>query len=123
MSADTHLSKAQFFHGSPEHYEVGHVIDPSQPHKAAWDVSSPSHVYFSGDSDDAADWGVQAARRTGRKRTNIYRVKPLGDYEHDPLGNYSDYRTTAGIQVLGHAHDADQPSALSDALDSYWKNR
>jgi hypothetical protein len=124
MTATDHLSPAQFFHGSPDHYEAGHVIDPSQPHKSVWDVSSPSHAYFSDDSDDAADWGVQAARRTGRTRTNIYAVKPTGDYEHDPLGGYGAYRTTAGLQVLGHARDFETyTSDLSEALDSYWKNR
>ena len=124
MSADEHLSGPQFFHGSPEDYEPGHVIDPSQPHKKAWDVSLPDHAYFSSDSDDAADWGVHTARRTGRKSTNIYAVKPLGEYTTDRPGGAGAFKTKAPLQVLGHARDFEEhTSDLGDALDSYWKNR
>lgn len=67
MSADDHLSPAQFYHGSRYSFSPGDELTVSGAQAVSG--SSKRQLFFSDDAALASSFG-----------TNVYRVSPQGDY-------------------------------------------
>lgn len=115
-----------FYHGTKADLEVGDLITVG--HASNFGDRTPlSWVYFSA-SLEAATWGAELAKGTGRGR--IYVVEPSGDYVDDP--NLTDkkypgnptrsYRSRHALRVTGEVldwqgHSPAQLEAMREGLD------
>lgn len=79
MSADDHLSQPQFFHGTDQHFEPGHVVEPRMP---AGHTRYP-YTYLTPDSDQAHGFGLLKGNASG-KPARVYEVRPVGETKRDP---------------------------------------
>lgn len=80
MSATARVFAQSFFHGTKADLQLGELIVVG--HRSNFtDAGALSWTYFSA-TLDAAIWGAELARGTGRER--IYVVEPTGPFENDP---------------------------------------
>jgi len=113
-----------FYHGTKADLSVGDLIGPD--HGSNFVEGSLRHVYFSA-TLEAATWGAELARGTGRGR--IYTVEPCGAFEDDPNltdkkfpGNVTaSYRSLAPLRVTGEVenwvgHTPEQLKSMTDGL-------
>lgn len=94
----------QFYHGSADEFDAGHLIDPSNPYDKVGPESASGRVYFTTDQAKASFYADRAAQKRGRA-PRVYRVEPTGDYRQDMMTRRSPENkvTSAPLRVLGEA--------------------
>lgn len=80
------LDRGPFFHGTKAVLALGDLLEPKRESNYEKNRIS-NYIYFTA-TLDAAKWGAELSKGTGRER--IYIVEPLGAFENDP--NLTDKR-------------------------------
>ena len=117
-------AKPPYYHGTRADLKTGDLLAPGWTSNYA--ERALSWIYFSA-SLDAAIWGCELAKGTGRQR--IYIVEPTGEFVDDPNltdkrfpGNpTSSYRSREPLRIVGEVtqgegHPPEQLRAMQDAL-------
>lgn len=106
MSAQDHLSAAQFYHGSRHAFGVGDVVRPASAlgiEARPGTETDQDHAYAT-DAPDQAQRFADTSAHEGVPR--VYQVEPVGRHETGPLNHImppgtSEYRTSQGWRVTG----------------------
>lgn len=123
--SDSITTSDRFYHGTKADLKSGDLIVVG--YKSNFQRAKPlSWVYFTR-TIDAATWGAELARGSGKGR--IYIVEPTGPYEDDPNltdkkfpGNPTQsYRSRHPLRVIGEVtdwqpHSAEQLQQMRDGL-------
>lgn len=78
--------KGPFFHGTKAELQLGDLLEPKN--RSNFETGRISHFIYFTATLDAAKWGAELAKGTGKER--IYLVEPTGTFENDP--NLTDKR-------------------------------
>jgi hypothetical protein len=97
-----------FYHGTKVGLSVGDLIRPG--FGSNFVERGLKHIYFSA-TLDAATWGAELAKGSGRGR--IYIVEPTGEFDDDPNltdkkfpGNMTaSYRSLDPLRIIGEVED------------------
>lgn len=114
MSANDHLAKDQFFHGTISPLQPDDVIEPVA--KSTWRKvrfphdTDPEYAYATSDVDTAWHYAEKVWGSTDSPtHPKVFEVEPVGEHEEDPTrdahgqlrGNFStDRRSKHGWRVL-----------------------
>ncbi len=122
--SDGSLDAGPFFHGTKAPLQPGDLIEPGRASNFG-DRDAANFVYMTA-TLDAAIWGAELALGDGPGR--IYRVEPIGPFEHDPnltdsrfRGNRTrSYRTEEPLRVVDEvtAWEPHPPEVVQEMLDN-----
>jgi len=126
------LDPGPFYHGTKADLNTGDILEIGYSSNYGLREIA-AHIYFSA-TMDAAIWGAELAKGTGKER--IYIVKPTGSFEDDPdltdaryPGNPTrSYRSKMPLKVAGNVtdwkgHDTDELKAMLDHLEKIESTR
>lgn len=126
MSQTIHTPFCQtYFHGTKADLQPGDLIETG--YNSNYGKEKNAHYIFLSSTLDAAIWGAELAKGTGKER--IYLVEPTGPIEDDPdltdqkfPGNPTQsFRSQHPFKVIGEVtvwqgHQAEQIEAMKTAL-------
>lgn len=116
MTAEDHLSPAQFFHGTSADLSPGDMISTGHPANYEGGPAEPpgswtdSHVFMTTDAEGAQRHARNAAFVKGGM-PHVYQVEPTGSYEPHPYDHplrVYNYQSRSPLRVTGE-HDLSSP--------------